>query len=237
VGEVVLDIDETTKKVVKSSARLKSLWLDETGSDTAAALAVEKLAGDVGHVYDVVLATASATLTRSRDGESSLGDWMADCSRAWAGADVAIQNPGGIRADLQAGPVTFREIFYVMPFENRVAKLVMKGRELRSLLGRGVSLGRLPQVSGASLTVRRGAASGQSMVSASVAGKPIQDDVSYTVSTLDFLAKGGDGYVDFEFAEKKEFTQTLMRDVLKWCAQKEALIKTPSAGRLVFVGD
>ena len=154
-----------------------------------------------------------------------------------AGTDMAIQNSGGIRADLPVGPVTFRELFYVMPFENHIAKLVMNGKDLRSLLERWVGRGRLPQISGASLTVRRKVPFGQTLVSVTIAGKPIRDDASYTVSTIDFLEKGDDGYVDFEFAEKKEFTQTLMRDVLKRCAQKEALIETPHAGRLVFVGD
>ena len=237
VGEIVLEIDAKTKKVVKSSARLVNLWPDETGSDPDAARAVDKLVGDVGCVYDTVVATAAATLTRNRNGESSLGDWMADCSRAWAGTDMAIQNSGGIRADLPVGPVTFRELFYVMPFENHIAKLVMNGKDLRSLLERWVGRGRLPQISGASLTVRRKVPFGQTLVSVTIAGKPIRDDASYTVSTIDFLEKGDDGYVDFEFAEKKEFTQTLMRDVLKRCAQKEALIETPHAGRLVFVGD
>ncbi len=237
VGRVDLEIDPKTKKVVRSSARLVSLWPDETGSDPEAVAAVAKLERDVGHVYDAVVATAAVALMRNPRGESSLGDWITDCSRAWAGADIAIQNTRGIRADLPAGPVTLRSIFYVAPFENHVTKLVMKGRDLKSLLTHGASVSGVPQISGAILTIRRGAQAGQSLVSATIAGKPIQDDASYMVSTIDFLAYGGGGYTDFEFAEKKEFTQMLMRDVLKECAQKEGLIKPPPAGRIIFTED
>ncbi|HAM35256.1 MAG TPA: hypothetical protein DEB40_06260 [Elusimicrobia bacterium] len=237
VGEVELEIDPETKKVVKSAGRLVDLWVDEIGSDPGVEKAVEKLTQEVGHIYDVVIATAAAALTRNKDGESSLGDWMTDCERSWAKTDLALQNGGGIRADIAAGPVTLRHIFDVMPFDNHVAKLALKGRDVRAMLDHGVGMARMAQISGAEVTYRRKASPGKRVASITVKGKPLADDASYTVATVDFLAQGGDGYTVFEFSQSKEFTKTLLRDVLKLCAQKESLIRPPAAGRLVSLGD
>jgi 2',3'-cyclic-nucleotide 2'-phosphodiesterase (5'-nucleotidase family) len=237
VGEVALEIDPATKKVVKSSARLVDLWPDETGSDPAADALVAGLSAEVKPIYDVVLATAAQALVRSRDGESALGDWMTDCERDWAGADLALQNGGGIRVDIPAGPVTFRQIFDIMPFNNRVVKFVMKGKDVRALLDHGLAMGHIAQVSGARLSYHRQAAEGKRLETVDIAGRPLRDDSTYTVATIDFLALGGDGYTAFAAAGSKDFTKTLLRDVLKRCAQKERLIQAPPAGRLAPLGD
>ncbi len=70
--------------------------------------------------------------------ESGLGSWMADCYKDATGADVAFQNGGGIRADIAAGPVTLRDLFNVMPFDNTLVKLKMTGAQVRSALDHGV---------------------------------------------------------------------------------------------------
>jgi 2',3'-cyclic-nucleotide 2'-phosphodiesterase (5'-nucleotidase family) len=237
VGEAVLEIDPTTKKVVRSSDRLVDLWPDRTGSDPAAARIVAEMVAEVGRVYDVALATALVDLTRSKDTESSLGDWMTDCGRSWAGSDLALQNGGGIRADILAGPVTLRTLFNVMPFDNKMVKLTMKGKDVRSILEHGAGLVRIVQLSGAEIGLRRKKPSGREVVSLAIGGQPLRDDATYNVTTIDFLAKGGDGYAAFEFADKKEFTETLLRDVLKRCAEKQKRIARPAAGRLVYQGD
>jgi len=239
VGEVALEIDPKSKKVVKSSGRLVDLWLDETGTDPAVAQLAAKLADEVERRYEAVVATAAAALTRKWDGESALGDWVTDCVRAWAGTDLALQSSGGIRADIPAGPVTLRRLFEVMPFDDRVVKLVMKGKDVRSVLDHVVGRASIAQISGARVSFHRKAPEGKRLESVSIAGKPLVDDSTYTVATVDFLVTGGVAYsyAAFDFAENKDFTNMLLREVLKRCAQKDPLIKTPPAGRLVLLGD
>ncbi|MDD5657085.1 MAG: bifunctional UDP-sugar hydrolase/5'-nucleotidase [Elusimicrobia bacterium] len=236
VGLAVLEIDQDSKKVVSASARLVDLWPDEIGSDPGAAAAVGRLVDEVRRVYDAVIATAAVPLTRGGAGESSLGDWLTDCGRAWAGADLALQNGGGIRADIAAGPVTLRDLFGVMPFDNRMVKVTMRGRDVRGMLERGLGGARVAQISGAKISFRRQAPAGRRLESVSVAGKPLDDGALYTVATVDYLAKGGDGYAAFEFAEAKEFSKTLLRDVLAECARKQRLIQAPVPGRLTSSG-
>ena len=237
VGEAVLEIDPKTKKVVRSTTRLVDLWPDEVGSDPAMAKLVAKLAGEVSAIYDVVVATAAAPLLRNQGGESALGDWMTDCERDWAGADLALQNGGGIRTDIPAGPVTLRQIFDVMPFDNRMVKLVMKGKDVKSILDHGVGMARIAQVSGATVSFHRKAPEGKRIESATIAGRDLVDSSTYTVATFDFLVQGGDGYTAFDSAASKDFTKTKLRDVLQACAQKSPLLTAPPAGRLVPLGD
>ena len=236
-GEVTLEIDPKTKRVVKSSGRLVDLWLNETGEDPATAQTLAKLTDKVRPIYDVVLATAAMKLKRSAESESNLGDWMTDCELDWAGADVAIQNGGGIRDDIDAGPVTKRAIFNLMPFDNRIAKLTLKGKDLRRALDHGVGMGRIVQLSGAIVSYKRKAPEGERIVSITVGGKPLEDEAVYKVATLDFLATGGDDYASFGSALDKDITKALLRDVLCGCARKNGLITAPSAGRLLPVGD
>lgn len=236
LGEVVLEIDEVSGQVLSSRARLVDLWLDETGEDPAVAELVAKQQRAVSNIYDVVVATAAEALVRNAEGESSLGSWMTDCLRRWAGTQAAFQNGGGIRADLRRGPVTVRDLFNVMPFDNRVVKLKMRGRHLKEAVDHGVGARGMLQLSGLEVLYRRPEKPGRRLKSLRVSGKPLEEDAVYTAAALDFMVSGGDGYSALGLAEEKEETETYMRDVLRWCAEKEPVIRPPAPGRLIPLG-
>ena len=73
-----------------------------------------------------------------RPGESPLGNLIADAQLAATddeqGAVAAFMNPGGVRADLDAGPVTYEEAFTVQPFGNNLTTLDLTGAQLDCLL-------------------------------------------------------------------------------------------------------
>src|SRR5215831_20339449 len=73
-------------------------------------------------------------LVRNREGESALGEVLVDALREMERADVALINPGGLRADLPAGELTYGEVYDVLPFENTVANVIVTGEELTRLL-------------------------------------------------------------------------------------------------------
>src|SRR5262249_35003912 len=73
-------------------------------------------------------------LVRNREGESALGEVLVDALREMEGADVALINPGGLRADIPAGELTYGEVYEVLPFENTVANVIVTGEELTRLL-------------------------------------------------------------------------------------------------------
>jgi 5'-nucleotidase / UDP-sugar diphosphatase len=231
VGKTTLVIDDKTKKVAASSDVLLDLAPAE-GEDGKVKELVDKRAAEVERVFSVVLATAPAAMSREADKESALGSWMTDCYRERHQADFALQNGGGIRADLPAGPVTLRTIFNIMPFDNYMVRLEMKGADLRALLDHGLGMGRIAQISGASAVVRRKAPAGARLVSASVGGAPLDDAKTYSVATLDFIVNGGDGYDVFARALKREDTGVLARDALRACAEAQKTLAAPTGGRI-----
>ena len=72
-----------------------------------------------------------------------LGQLVADAQRAFAGADVAFVNPGNTRQPgLDAGPVTYAELFLVHAYEHPVLRMRMHGRDVLEVMEqrRGVEL-------------------------------------------------------------------------------------------------
>ncbi|MDD5302250.1 MAG: bifunctional UDP-sugar hydrolase/5'-nucleotidase [Elusimicrobia bacterium] len=231
-GRAVLEIDPQTKKVVASSDELLDLWPDRVGEDPAVKAIVARHSEAVGKIFETVIATAPALMGREPDRENALGDWMADCYRESLGVDVALQNGGGIRAEIPAGPVTLRSIFGVMPFDNLMVKLVLKGSDLRKALDHGVGMAKVAQFSGASVEYYRPKPAGERLASVAVGGAPLDDAKTYSLATLDFLLDGGDGYSVFDRFVSSEPTGALARDLLNECARKQGAMSAPAAGRL-----
>ena len=231
-GRAVLEIDPKTKAVVSSSDELLDLWPDRLGEDPAVKAIVAGHAEAAGRIFETVIATAPAIMGREPNSENALGGWMADCYKENLGTDVALQNGGGIRAEIPAGPVTLRTIFSVMPFDNALVKLVMKGSDLRAVFDYGVGMGKIAQFSGANIEYYRPKPAGERLASVSVGGAPLDDAKIYSIATLDFLTSGGDGYSAFDRFVSSEATGVLARDLLNECARKHGTVSVPAAGRL-----
>jgi 5'-nucleotidase len=134
-----------------------------------------------------------------RTEECALGNLLADAMLAAVpGAQVALQNGGGIRAGLPEGTVTYGDVLTVLPFGNTLATLRLRGAHLLEAIESGLSqpgAGRFPQVAGLRFTWNPAAPAGSRIVSASVAGQPLEPERVYLVVTNDFLRRGGDGYL------------------------------------------
>jgi 5'-nucleotidase / UDP-sugar diphosphatase len=148
--------------------------------------------------------------------ECNLGNLIADAMRAETGAQIAIMNSGGIRADIQTGDITLGEILTVQPFGNTTSTFEITGADVIAALENGVSRlvledgvvsradlsGRFPQVSGIRYTFDVSKEAGSRIVSVEVLGEdgsysPIDPAATYTVVTNNFVRNGGDGYEVF----------------------------------------
>ena len=155
-----------------------------------------------------------APIVRSYDHESAEGNLFADLMRGAAvGADAAVTNGGGLRANLPAGELSYGALFEAMPFDNRLATVKMKARDLARLIAdnaetdKGIlSLAGLRaevqcKKSAAFVTLRR------------EDGRAVEDEELLTVVTSDFLATGGDG-ARFP-KDAVVLTNTFLRDALE----------------------
>ncbi len=137
-----------------------------------------------------------------RGEESTMGNLIADAMRAATGADVAIMNGGGIRADrtYDAGAkLTRRDILTELPFGNVTQLTEIPGSQLLAALENGVSQvekgsGRFPQVSGMTVVYDPTAEAGKRVSEVMIAGAALEADKLYKVAVNDFILGGGDGY-------------------------------------------
>jgi 2',3'-cyclic-nucleotide 2'-phosphodiesterase (5'-nucleotidase family) len=74
--------------------------------------------------------------------ENSLGNWITDVMRWKTDAQIGIQNGGGIRADIFAGPISKRTLYEVTPFRNFLVTFELTGAQLKEIFERDVERGR-----------------------------------------------------------------------------------------------
>lgn len=156
---------------------------------------------------------------RVREAETALGDLVADAmlwSAQTLSPDLALQNSGSIRAEIPPGAVTIGRIHDVLPFDNTVVVLSLRGRQVRALLDRSASLepghGGFLQVS-RGVSVVLGPEPGPCR-DIFVNGRRLEDERLYRVAVPSFLAEGGDGYQVFREAVRPYDTSRFQRDVL-----------------------
>jgi 5'-nucleotidase len=184
--------------------------------DASAKVIADKYRTAVSPIANRVVGSISADLTTAANaaGESSLGDVIADAQLAYttstAGAQLALMNPGGIRAPLTfgnspggeaPGQVTYGECFTVQPFNNLVVTQTLTGAQLKEVLEQqfvgfgGQTVQRILQVSaGFAYTYTASAAAGSKVSGITLNGVPVDPAATYRVTTNDFLANGGDGF-------------------------------------------
>jgi len=148
------------------------------------------------------------------DRENSAGDFLADAmlfGGRKAGAQIALTNQGGVRADLipsANGDITFGQIFAVQPFGNNLVVLTLTGAQLKALLEQEFDSGKNTPDNPTMLLPSEGffyaydarRAAGERIAEMRLNGKPIDPKASYRIATGSFLATGGDNFTVFKQA-------------------------------------
>jgi 5'-nucleotidase/UDP-sugar diphosphatase len=167
---------------------------------------VETYAKFLDDTLNVVIGTTETPLDSRRNvvrgEESSMGNLIADAMRAQTGADVAIMNGGGIRADrtYDAGTqLTRRDMLTELPFGNTTQVTELEGKQILLALENGVSqvekgAGRFPQVSGMTFVYDPAKEPGSRIVSVTVGDVALDPAKTYKVAVNDYILGGGDGY-------------------------------------------
>lgn len=204
---------------------------DLTAEDEAIAARAAEITAQVEADYGTVFAKTEVLLNGDKDPgnrtqETNLGDLITD-ALMWGAAregetiDAAVTNGGGIRAPIQVGDVTKKDVNTVLPFGNTLSIVKVTGAELLEVLEASTyctpaAVGGFPQVSGIIFTVDTtkpydqgeaypkttyyAPASIQRVTIESVGGKPFDPNAVYTIATNDFMAAGGDTYYAFKTA-------------------------------------
>ena len=149
-----------------------------------------------------------------RSQETNLGDLCADAYRTLLDADIGFVNGGGVRADIDAGDITYADIISVHPFGNMACKIEVTGQQVLDALEMGAcelpaENGGFIQVSGLTYEIDMSVTpsvviddygsfvevTGDRRVkNVMVGGEPIDPEKTYTLASHNYwLKSGGDG--------------------------------------------
>jgi 2',3'-cyclic-nucleotide 2'-phosphodiesterase (5'-nucleotidase family) len=161
-----------------------------------------------------------------------LGNLVADLMRKASGADLALQNGGGIRGSLPAGPIRIGDVYTALPFDNSLVTISLTAahverlcREMASMRGRGG----FGHVSGLKFRVEDG-----DVTDIEIGGLPLSSSRNYLLATNNFTAAGGDGYTLFKEAGDVIDTGLSIRDAVIDEMRKDRIVRPSHEKRIRF---
>jgi 2',3'-cyclic-nucleotide 2'-phosphodiesterase (5'-nucleotidase family) len=168
------------------------------------------------------------------DPECPMLNWATDA--LWEAAkkvypekvDIAIVNMGGMRCEWPAGPITKEKVFELMPFDNELVVLTLKGEDIISLCESFAKYGG-QGVAGMRVTVIDG-----NLADVQVGGKAVDPKALYTVATSDYLSGGTDHmealtrYVEYWKSDLK------IRDLYMEAVQTQDTLRAAVDGRMTM---
>ena len=188
---------------VQSSRIAIDASLDAIQSQEALQL-IAPYRASIDSMMNTVLGQSEMAMDRNRP-ECLLGNLVAEVLRLSAArvlgqpADMGLINIGGLRADVGAGDFTVSNAFEVLPFENSLCVLTLKGSDMKELMA-NIAIRGGEGISGATLVFN----GKNEVVEATVQGQPINDNRMYTIGTIDYLTEGNDGLHALPKAVKKD---------------------------------
>jgi 5'-nucleotidase len=158
----------------------------------------------------------ASSFPENRGGESTLGNLVADV-QLWSlnedgtrDVDIAFMNPGGLRADLAAGEVTYREAADVQPFANTLVTLNLTGAQVKQVLeeqwqpaGASRPFLKLGVNKELEYTYNPAGPVGNRITEMLLNGVPIDPAATYSVGANSFLAAGGDNFFTLALGTNK----------------------------------
>ncbi|MFT4666156.1 MAG: 2',3'-cyclic-nucleotide 2'-phosphodiesterase (5'-nucleotidase family) [Polaribacter sp.] len=200
---------------------------NEMPSDSAINKIIEPYRKDLSKVMNVTIGESAVLLLKARP-EGTLNNFVGDLlyertTHYYGPIDFAIANYGGIRIpSIPPGPVAIGKVYELMPFDNQIVILKMKGALLQQLLDR--------------IAERRGWAVSKQLrfeiaadkaTAVTINGEPLDLLKEYLVSIPDYIANGGDSCDFLEAAERFDLN-ILVRD-----AMIEFVKKTEEEGQML----
>ena len=163
-----------------------------------------------------------------------LSDYLLEGANDWAvknkmpKVDAAILNIGGIRNNISEGDILVRNIFEVMPFENEMVIVKMKGEDIQGIFDYYEKHQKNNPVAQLNIIVKDG-----KLVEGLINGEHPQIGKTYYIATSDYLAMGGDSMYFFEKGETIK-TDVILRNLFLEYFRKNPEVKVKNDIRLKF---
>ncbi len=186
---------------------------DSVGVDSTYILLIQPYKKTLDAQMNEVLGVCEKELNKAQP-ESTLGNFIADALLIQSRKtydheiDFSVVNYGGIRIpSLAAGNITLGKAYELMPFDNQVVVMNLKGYIVQQLCDAMAVAGGWP-VSGIEFGIRN-----ESAVNILINGTELNFDKNYWVAMSDYLANGGD-QLDFLRTEPRYYIGIVFRDLI-----------------------
>ncbi|HRH10362.1 MAG TPA: 5'-nucleotidase [Bacteroidia bacterium] len=168
-----------------------------------------------------IIGVSDKALTKQGD-ECNLGNFV--CDALYSGAvkhysvipDIVVVNRGGLRTDLPEGEIRVLNVFELMPFENELVILRMKGAELNGLI---------EKIHEKKHPFRGMKLKEEKRAEILIGEKLLDQKKEYSIATSDYLAEGGDGFIFFTSAKMETKKGIKIRDAIIEYCEKETEAK------------
>lgn len=199
----VLRLTLRDHKVVAHRGELVKTWSDKVTPDPSVAAVVARYERQIAPQAGTPLFTLARRVYRAYNAESPLGNLVADAMRDATGAELAMENAGGLRADLPDGPLTTGHVLDVLPFLNTLDTYRATGAQILEILEQSATLERgMMQVSGLRAEYDLSRPAGLRIGRVWIGGQPLDPARSYVVASNSFIGAGGDLYATFPKTER-----------------------------------
>ena len=201
---------EATGEVIMVDSTLEAI------QDSAYLLDLAPIKANMEHDLNIPIGYAPEALQVYAP-ECPMLNWASDALLAIARercpepVDVAVVNIGGMRCEWAAGDITFKNVFELMPFDNMLVVLTLKGNDLQQLCeifastgGQGIAGMRIQTVGDKVM---------QQEARVTINGKALDMDRTYTVATSDYLSQGNDGMLPLKYHTQCWNSQEKIRDL------------------------
>ena len=236
LGWIILTIDPETKTVsgyespaVREGSMI-TLFEDQFIPDEEIGKAIQAQVDIAEKGMDEIIGTAGVYLSRTNvDAQSLMGNTICDAMRAEVNSDFSFLNLGGVRSDIPSGPVTYRNVFDVMPFDNMVVSFKCTGEFLKRIIEARVEGGRHGMVvSGGNVIYSKKQPDLNRVTSLKIGGKPWDPKKIYTCTTTDFLMQGNAGLTLLTQVPEADITyhQINLRDAIVHYFKRHSPVKT-----------
>lgn len=205
-----------------SEIRATQLEIEESiGTSDSMEAFISPYRKHVSNVLNAPLAYAPKSISKN-DGRynSSAGNLMADIlmeqaspifkNRTGNEIDFVVLNHGGIRSVISEGVVNSRTAYEVMPFENNIVVVEMRGKSIRELVSHLTQANKPHPISGIQIVLDKD----EELVSVNIGGKPFDENRSYFVATSDYLLSGGNNMNFFKEGLNVTDIQYLVRNAM-----------------------
>ena len=195
---------------------------------------VDSLETKIRKEMDQQIGTLEKDWIRNSRDESNIGNWICDVTKEKFDVDIFLQNSGGIRKNLSAGPIKVRDIWEISPFDNSIQIIELTGKQLTDLINYRLENPRdLLQVGGLKIYIDKKTGI---LKKATVDEKLIDENIIYTIATNNYIMSHSQRFlgIDPETLEIKD-TNYIGRDVLLEAVRKQKIISGEIEDRLIDV--